>query len=493
MLGAVADSSTGITSQPYWSYPYWGLYLQDEYRVLPNLTINIGLRDDMIFFWKSRDHPESNFCLDCLNPTTGLPGEMVYEGQSPLIPKDAAIAPPHLADLAPRFGFAWTPFKDKKTVIRGSYSIMYTNAINAINNIGQGIQPGAQWQSFSNWTGSFYPSQCGEYSGECVAFPLSDTTTNKAGLTIPAIPANGQPPAANYDPSYGASLQFYYPPEKDPNVQIYSFQIQREIPGSMVVSAGYVGNHGTHLAGEAWRQFNLVSYADQVKYGTQLNSNVPITNYFSGSQAALLQQVWGSSSIPLAQLLRPYPFFGSLFSQTMYDGMSDYNALNVRVQKRMSYGLTFLAAYTYSKRIYNASVEQLASQLFDTIALSSTGIIGGRAGVTSNVGGTGGINGGGYQDPSNRNLDRSIGYDDMPNMFNLAFSYDLPAGKNKQWLHSGGLAAAILGNWRLSGNFTAESGVPLSISGPCNQVTCRPNIVGNPTAVSRRTERQRLD
>jgi outer membrane receptor protein involved in Fe transport len=141
MLGAVADSSTGITSQPYSSYPYWGLYLQDEYRILPNLTFNIGLRDDMIFFWKSRDHPESNFCLDCMNSATGLPGEMVYEGQSSLIPKDAAIAPPHLADLAPRFGFAWNPSKDKKTVIRGSYSLMYTNAINAINNIGQGGLP----------------------------------------------------------------------------------------------------------------------------------------------------------------------------------------------------------------------------------------------------------------------------------------------------------------------------------------------------------------
>jgi hypothetical protein len=302
-------------------------------------------------------------------------------------------------------------------------------------------------------------------------------------LTIPPIPANGQPPAANYDPSYGASLQFYYPPEKDPNIQIYNLQIQRELPANLLVSAGYVGNHGTHLAGEAWRQFNLVPYADQVQYGTQINSNVPITNYFSGAQAALLQQVWGSSSIPLAQLLRPYPFFGALFSQTMYDGMSDYNALNVRVQKRLSYGLTFVAAYTYSKKIYNASVEQLASQLFDTIALSSTGIIGGRAGVTSSVGGTGGINGGGYQDPANRNLDRSIGYDDIPNMFNVAFSYDLPAGKNKQWLHSGGPVAAVVGNWRLAGNFNAQSGVPLSITGPCNQVTCRPNIVGNPRAV----------
>ena len=483
MMGAVANSSTGITSQPYSSYPYWGLYIQDEFRVTPNFTLNIGLRDDMVFFWKSRDHPESNFCLDCMNSTTGLPGEMVYEG-SPLIPNGAAISPPHLADIAPRFSFAWNPFNDKKTVIRGGYNMFYTNAINAINNVGQGIQPGAQWQSFSNWTGSFYPNQCGQNSGQCVAFPLSDTTTNKAALTIPPIPANGQPPAANRDPSYGASLQLYYPPAKDPRVQTYTLQIQRELSSSMVLSVGYVGNHGTHLAGEAWRQFNLVPVSDQIQYKTQLNANVPIANYFSGAQAALLQQTWGGSTIPLSYVLRPYPFFGSLFSQTMYDGSSDYNGLNVRLQKRLSHGLTFLLSYTFSKRIYNASVEQLASQLFDTIALSRSGIIGGRASTTSSVGGTGGINGGGYQDPDNRNLDRGIGYDDIPHMLNVAFSYDLPVGKGRTWLNKGGPVNAVLGGWRLAGNFNAESGVPLSVTGPCNQLTCRPNLVGDPTAVA---------
>ncbi len=482
MMGAVANSSTGITSQPYSSYPYWGLYIQDDFRVTPNLTLNFGLRDDMVFFWKSRDHPESNFCLTCLNPQTGLPGEMVYEG-SPQIPTGAAIASPHLADLGPRFNFAWDPFNDKRTVIRGGYDLLYTNAINAVNNIGQGIQPGSQWQSFSNWTGSFYPNQCGEHSGVCVAFPLSDTTTNKANLTIPPIPANLQPPAANRDPSYGASIQIYYPPAKDPRVQTYTFEIQRELTSGLVLTAGYVGSHGTHLAGEAWRQFNFVPTPTRIALKTGLNANVPITNYYSGAQAALLQQTWGSSSIPLSILLSPYPFYGSLFSQTMYDGMSSYNGLNLKLQKRYSYGLTFLASYTYSKKIYNASVEQLASQLFDTIALSRNGIIGGRAGVTSSVGGTGGINGGGYQDPDNRNGDRSIAYDDIPHMFNFAFSYELPVGKGRQWLTSGGPLDYVFGGWRLTGNFNAQSGEPLNITGPCNQLTCRPDLVGNPSAV----------
>ena len=122
----------------------------------------------------------------------------------------------------------------------------------------------------------------------------------------------------------------------------------------------------------------------------------------------------------------------------MYDGASIYNGLNVRLQKRFSSGLDFLAAYTCSKKIYNASVEQLASQLFNTIALSNTGIVGGRAGITSSVGGTGGINGGGYQDPDNRNLDRSIAYDDIPHMFNLVVQLRPSRRQEQSWLNHGG-------------------------------------------------------
>lgn len=478
ITGAVANSSTGITAQAYASFPYTAFYLQDDYRVTSNLTVNIGARYDISGFWNARNYPESNFCLTCPNSATGLEGKMIYEGD-PGFPKGSAIAPANQGDIAPRVNFSWSPFGDRKTVIRGGYNIFYTNATNSYNNVGQGIIPGPNWQSFNNWTGSFYPNQCGELSGQCVAFPLSDTTTNKRSLTIPAIPSNGQPPAGNRDPSYGYPLQIYPPPSKDPRVQQWGLDIERELPGNMMLDIGYVGTHGTHLAGETFRNFNFVPTADRIKYKTELNSLAPISNYYSGAQAALLEKTWGSSSLPLSYFLEPYPFYGSIFSQTIFDGTSIYHGLNVKLQKRYSRGLTFLATYTFSKKIYNASTAQLASQLFDSVHLASgrSGLLGGR------IGSAGSIYGGAYQDPDNRNEDRSIGYDDIPHMFNLVASYELPVGRGKAFLNRGGIVNTVAGGWRLSSNFNAQSGVPLQVSGPCNGLTCRPNLVGNPSKV----------
>lgn len=486
MMGAIggpggpqANSSTGITAQAYASFRYWGFYVQDDYRVTPRLTLNIGLRYDINGFWKSRYGPESNFCLTCFNSQTGMAGEMVYEG-SPQIPNGSPIEPAHLGDIAPRFNFSWSPFGDDKTVVRGGYDIFYTNASNSFNNIGQGIIPGAEWQSYNFWNGSFDPNVCSQLSEQCVAFKLSDTTTNKANLTVPPIPANGLPPAADRVPAYGTSfMQIYAPVAHDPMEQSWGLDIQRELPGNMMFDIGYVGTHGTHLAGSSFTNFNFVPTAEKIQYKTQLNANVPISNYFSGSQAALLAQAWGSTSLPLSYFLQPYPFFGSLTSQTVYDGTSIYDALNTKLQKRFSHGFNLLVHYTFSKKIYNAATAQLASLIYDPVHIASAR----PNGIGGLIGASGGLNGLAYQDPDNRDEDRSIAYDDIPHIFNAVWTYELPFGSGKTFLNKHGLLNGVFGGWRIVGNFTAESGVPLQITGPCNQLTCRPDLVGNPTAV----------
>ena len=84
MLGAPTptNSQTGVVAQPYAIDNYWGFYLQDDFRLRPNLTLNYGVRWDIQGFVKTRQGPMSNFCLSCMNPLTDLPGKMIYWGDS---------------------------------------------------------------------------------------------------------------------------------------------------------------------------------------------------------------------------------------------------------------------------------------------------------------------------------------------------------------------------------------------------------------------------
>ncbi len=68
----------------------------------------------------------------------------------------------------------------------------------------------------------------------------------------------------------------------------------------MMINIGYVGTHGTRLAGEAFRSFNYIHTEEKLRYRTAIYANVPITDIYGGKTAELLQQVWGSSTLPLA-------------------------------------------------------------------------------------------------------------------------------------------------------------------------------------------------
>jgi hypothetical protein len=495
MFGAPTPGSTqtGLTGQPYQRDRYWGFFAQDDFRVTPSFTLNLGVRYDIQGWWKSRQQPMSNFCLTCSNSLTGQVGKMVYAGD-PQLPKGHDLYPANKGDIGPRFNFAWTPFKDRKTILRGGFDMFYTNATNALNNNGQGVAPGPLWQIFAYWLGSWNPSQCAPFFNQCSPWSLGDTTTDKATLTQPPIPADQLSPAQHRDPGLGQALQFYAPPAHDPLVVQWSFDVQRELPGNMMVEIGYVGTHGTHLAGDTFRAYNYVHTADLLKYKNQINTNVPITDYFSGNTAALLAQTWGSSELPLSSLLTTYPMFGSIFSQTVLDGTTIYHGMNLKVQKRYSHGLNFIAAYTISKKIDNASTAQLASQLFDPIHAGPAGNVGGRIGAqgVSFASGVSGVFGGGYQDKDNRNADRSIAIDDIPQQFNLAATYELPFGAGRAFANHRGLLNALMGGWLMTGNFNAESGTPLPITGPCNALTCRPDLVGNPQLSKSRPKAQRV-
>ena len=318
----------------------------------------------------------------------------------------------------------------------------------------------------------------------CTPFSISNTTINKGTLTLTPFPSNGILPAQNRDPALGASLQFYLRPTTDPMVQMWSFNVQRELPGDMMLEVGYVGSHGTHLTGDTFRAYSYVHTADVLKYKTSLYNSVPIASVFNDSKTiSALTNIYGTSDLPLSTLLSTYPAFPALFPQTQLDGASDYDALDVKLQKRLSHGLNFIAAYTWSKKYSNAQAGQMASQLFNVLHWTRAGNIGGAVGAEgggSTSGSGQGVFGGGYQDIDNRNADRALGVDDIPNMFNFAVSYELPFGTGKAFLSKNKFVNGVVGGWRLTGNFNARSGTPMTVTGPCDQITCRIDLIGNP-------------
>ena len=500
MMGAVpgdgggSGSFAGHLKSPYIRWRSWGAFFQDDFHIKPNFTLNLGLRYDINGYFKARYYPMSNFCFTCLNPLTGLPGENIYEG-TPAFP-NGDIFPANHTDWAPRFNFSWAP--THKTVIRGGYDIFYTDAIENFNAPGQSVVNGAGWGQSAAWYGSFYP-QCQAFGGSCEAFPLSDTTTNKTNLLFPSI--TGPFPAQIRENLLGGTYAFVKPTH-DPMVQSYTLELQHEFPAGLAVSLAYVGTHGTHLSGSGPNSYlyNNVSTANKLKYKAQLFNNYPISQFYSGQTATELASLYGDPA-PLSLLLSPFPFFPTVPTSGTFDGGTTYNGMNLRVQKRYSHGFDFIAAYTLSKQLDNWSVGGAGVEAVDPIHFFRSGIIGGRGGqLESTFGGP--VT---FQDPDNRNFDRTIAVDDIPQQFNIAATYELPVGSGKAFLNRKGILDGIVGGWKLSGNFNAQKGLPLPISCPSSTLQelstpgtsfqesgGRCNMIGDPHFSGHRSKSQQI-
>lgn len=480
MLGAVGSgdgNNAGLWLGPYERWRSWGVYWQDDFHVTSRFTLNFGLRWDLYGSLKTRSwRPNSKLCLQCINPLTGLKGQIIYEGD-PEYPTGSDLYPANKTDFGPRFNFSWAPFTDRKTIIRGGYNIFTSNAADAINMPGAFASPG--WGLTVDWNKSFYPDQCANFTGQCVAFPLSDTTMDKSQLTFPVL--TGKFPAQMHDPLLGQGQGVAPKPSRDPMVQMWTLQVQRELPGNMMIDVGYVGNHGTHLFSDPNAQLSYVHTADKLKYKNGINASVPITDYYSGVTAAKLAEVYGGPEQPRSLLLQDYPFFPGT-QMKAFDGTSLYHGLNVRVQKKYSHGFSFIAAYTYSKKITNLTSAAMTRLVEDPIHGSGGANNGRYVYARSNKF---------YQDPDNRN-DRVIAVDDVPQMFNYAASYELPVGSGKPLLNGKGIANGVLGGWKLTGTFNAQAGLPISVSCPADQLTSRCNLVGDPNFPGGRSKAEQI-
>ncbi len=458
LLGAVdTGGGTGTYHAPYQTNDYWGFYGQDEFRVTPSLTLNIGLRYDIFGWFRERYNDLANFNFSGMNPQINYPGRIDYFG-TPAHPA-SDVFPAHHDSLGPRFAFSWSPGGSHKTVIRGGFGIIYSNGIS--------VAFGTQNGGISTPGFAQYVAYQGDYTGKRPAFQLSAGAPN---LVLPPLDSLKQSDAQFLGGGAGGG---FLNGTKDPYVEQWSLFVERQLPGDMALSVGYVGTHGLHLYGDEYREYDYVPTAIRQTQRNLINNAVP-------TDPALGALYGCGTSCPAWISLRPYPQYTSVPINTNPDGFNRYNSFQLKLDKRFSHGLNFLVAYTNQKNIDSPNT----GSLLGNSAVPTT--LGRSVGRTSFVAGadSGAFRiGAPAEDPSNRRRYTALAPDDIPQILNFAVTYDLPFGRGKAFLSNSPWADKIIGGWKLVQNWNFQSGVPMSFLGPCNGIgSCALNLVGNPAA-----------
>jgi len=272
-----------------WQY---GFFIQDDWRVTPWLTLNLGVRYDYTPYLREENNRLSNFVPE-LGTSVCASGEVRNAtGGIICLGAEANGIPPALVrtdtnNLAPRVGFALRPFNDDKTVIRGGAGIFYsTETINPTRQQLAISFPFVQREQFSRNASNIL----------LLSFqnPFPSTGGSTQGVTTPL----GVPVDSN-----------------TPEIYQYNLTVEREIVKDLALEIGYVGSSGRFLGG----RYNL-------------NAAVPI----------------GVSGTGTLITRRPYPTLGDITYQAQVFN-SNYNALQTSLRRRSKNGLTLLASYTFSK------------------------------------------------------------------------------------------------------------------------------------------------
>jgi len=435
-------------------------FLQDDWRMKPNLTLNLGVRYSLQLPRSEKYNHQGSFLLQdsqsvaLPSPITLPTGQVLtsalvppfafsgYGGRSPY------LFPIDWMGLEPRFGFAWTPHygwnNAGKLVVRGGYGISHSPLT--------GLQTAAT-PNFATPTNSFTWN-----SGQQNPSYVTRLSSNPPALTAlsPAqvlnIPSNG----LVYNNSLAIPGFVIAGGTKDPYVQNWNFTIGFQPGHSFVVEAAYVGSKGTHLftPGQA---LNLCPYADITGY---LNQNLsPWTTITDPLGRKNING--GTLSIPRCGQAEPYLGFDQLLSYLQTSADSIRHAGYVTVSRRMNHGLYFTASYTFGKSIDDAS--DAGEQLQATSSQSP-----GQA----RYGGT-------YAN------DRSVSTFDVRHLINGTVIWDLPVGSGRQWIsRPSRFLSPVITGWTLSANARAQSGFPFQplitdgnyITG-ASDWSVRPNLV----------------
>jgi hypothetical protein len=315
MLGLPTDWIHGFSVYISGAGSEYDPFIQDTWKVRRNLTLNLGLRyeynslvTDKYDHFSSFDFNKglllvagrSAATLMNFDPTTGLYKTVGTESLGS-VNENRALYHPDRNNLAPRFGFAWQPFNNQKTVVRGGYGVFYDQTFGDVYLSKVANPPFAQ-VNVGIITGAV-PLLLGNPQLIGTGFLIQNAFT--PGTVAPLFPS-ASPFEANFN---------------DSTVQEWAFSVQRELPGSWLFDVGYIGTRGLHLPRH-----------------TDPNQPDPSNPALCGSGCP-----------------RTFPNIATNWQYTESSASSIYHSLQVKVEKHYSHGLAVIGAYTWSKAIDTVS------------------------------------------------------------------------------------------------------------------------------------------
>jgi outer membrane receptor protein involved in Fe transport len=398
------SSTTAISSQKQ----TYSFYAQDDWKVTPKLTLNLGIRYELFSPTYERFGRQSNFVYNPAAPTLEIP---TGPNQGTPLPPNFATAFPNVIVTRGQVSKYIVPWDKKDFGPR--FGLAYKLAANTVVRLGFGIYYGGE----ENQGGSPNLGESVPFN-ETIELARTDLNLNPIGLFAanPFFPNgfSGGIPSNVFSLPAPISFKGIALDWRNPLVSKWNVALQHQLPWGVALEVAYVGNDQIH------------------------QTSNPTANACSNM---------GTTNPNITcQSLQPIPYIGE-GSIIDTNGWGNYNALTVKVEKRLSNGVEFISSYAWSHALTDVCP---------------------------------GLNGCAVFDPNNFMANYANAQWDLRQTFVTGFTYQLPVGMGRQFgSHMNPVLNQIVGGWGLNGILTLRGGIPLSLGyNGCQGVwnSCRPDI-----------------
>lgn len=404
--GAIHDQTfLGATTGRRWKM--YRPFVQDDWRVTDNLTLNLGLAWSLTTPITEAQGRQANFDFNTgqyliAGPAPGIAGctNCIRTGGNVGVKFDKTA-------LEPRIGIAWKPFGRPNTAVRAGYAIFHDSAWS------QGAQ--GLWQNPSYYAEvdnfNYFPGN------PCPFGNATSATPQNCGLQLSFLQANLQPILSPPNPdSFTGTIQSQNLNFKQGMVQQFNLNVEQQMPGQFVLTVGYAGSRSTHILVDG------------------LNENLGSPTACAGGPNEVPGYTFGCGPGG-AYVPPPYGLFTTVANNNDV-GRARYDSLQIKAEKNARHGLYALLSYTYSRT-------------FDSGFPDGLGTLPGAIY---------------WPLPGSQKADWSLSTLNLNNQFTASVLYDLPFGRTKRFGSNWGRATdAVLGNWKLNVIEKAISGFPLYV------------------------------